>query len=626
MDNLKKFGATVKGGVEKVGGEVKHGFIDARDQAQLVTDHILHPHDSEFEDDEKLVQRYQRVLKQYVAGLKYSKRLLKNLLARYWPQLFKVNLRVARGFHNLVADIQFKGIDEYYAMWDEQQAYEVVPQLDPHQNFDVIAAVNDEHHAYETTIEKLAMLVDDEWSTAYSALLGRIDEVIGTYVKRARQLAKVWHRKRLQYDKVRRRIDKLGKQQGDLDDKQKLQLLELTLRMEQALAEFTAVNQRFKLTMPQLVELLDDFTDEITKRIIYQHVWLITQVRDELAVFAVHYGLGNDDALVPLYEQIIDDWHRQFTVAKDEIETIVNPTDDVLDKALDPKAVHWLNNVTKLLKRPWTFHPADGIFNDELEADPLELFVEYNDATTNRLLTYFPSKVVDRPHQGSIVDVELSPLPLPTSDVPPPLPPRTNRPLPPVPPALPPRPLTQTVPSLAAKDATPLPKPPAPRRTDLALSLESVALLADDNALEVLLVALSLALDDVVKTLGADQINRRLADVYNTHKNEITQCPIPEYSTALAIQYRPVADVNGAFKLTRLQLLFEQYAEVEGQPRTALHTFKGTHPGDLSFAQGDVLDVVLDLQLVASTYLTQGNWLLARKNGRMGFIPSTYID
>lgn len=66
--------------------------------------------------------------------------------------------------------------------------------------------------------------------------------------------------------------------------------------------------------------------------------------------------------------------------------------------------------------------------------------------------------------------------------------------------------------------------------------------------------------------------------------------------------------------------------------KVAIHDFSGIEPGDLSFKQGDKIEVLLDFQNIDTLYSSDGvNWVVGlsrvdENNYRIGFVPNTYIE
>lgn len=666
MDALKKVGAQVLLVGSQVGSHVVSGvetgyhgartgatklgdgLKDARDYGMVFTDNVLHHGDHEFVEDEAFIAKYKRALNDYGAGLKYVNRTCKRMANVYWPQLFKVNLRVARGFYNVVGDIQFKGIDEYYEMWDKAQPYQIIPEVDPHQHFDVVEAIQHEQELYQKTVEKLKLQVCDDWLLVLYGISTRIAEV-QKHLHRARKWCKLWYKKRMQYDKVRRRIDKLGKKQGELDDKEKLQLTELQTRLDHALAEFSKINNRVKSTLPHLVLFCDEFTLEVTNRVIFQQLLLFARVRDELLLFSVYFGLLADGE-VGTYEDAVHLWRIQFEDAKREVETIVEATDDVSADTLDLQATKMLHKLNKKVKnQKWTYKNPEGVFNVELEADPWDNFEEYYNPKLNRGDGHL-NKMIDRP-RTSVVEVQLEQpqtppdkeLPLPPASAPA-LPPRPN--VAPLPLVLTFAPLPQKIgavaydpdavspapPPLPPRNNAPPPRPPQRRLDSLSLIALSASIsLVELEALMALLAVLLVALEELLRNSTEDQLYRTLEATYNLQKNLITECPVPDFQVRPPVIAKPKWNADlaiGAVKLTRAQLMFANLASAKPvATKTAKYDFPGYEPGDLAMEQGQLLDVLVDLQATPAAFSTTGeNWMVARIGTRVGFIPSNYVE
>lgn len=90
-----------------------------------------------------------------------------------------------------------------------------------------------------------------------------------------------------------------------------------------------------------------------------------------------------------------------------------------------------------------------------------------------------------------------------------------------------------------------------------------------------------------------------------------------------------------AYELSLWQKFFDKLDKSASTERVAKYDFDGRHVGDLSFKQGDTIEIIFDFQRVDSLYLQDNhNWLIGIIRGddsantlscRIGLVPSNYL-
>ena len=88
------------------------------------------------------------------------------------------------------------------------------------------------------------------------------------------------------------------------------------------------------------------------------------------------------------------------------------------------------------------------------------------------------------------------------------------------------------------------------------------------------------------------------------------------------------------YKLNLIQSFFEKLnINTDNKVlKTAKYDFSGYEPGDLSFKQGDNIEILLDFQNIDTLYHSDElNWLIGvsridDESYRIGFVPNNYVE
>lgn len=615
-------------------------------------------HHREFNNDDELISHYEHDIKVAIKALKFLSSQINKLATSHWPRVFKTNLKVSSQFLQLIGEnsLHFDGIEKYYDEFDKIQAEEEIPSIHPKEKQFLIPSVFHELCNYVSSMEQLQdkIIKESEWHASSVKL--RVTEM-SKYLRDILKLIKKRNNKKNHYDKIHKKISKLMKKTTPLDEKEQKELNTLDIALKEASSIYTKLDDKLKAILPHALSFLDEFVDSIGKIVVCKQLDLYKEIDSTLKYFSIFHGFTNlkyrdeSDGLIQSYEAIVTQWESNMTPTRLQLESFItiihdkNP--DLLDESIDDelktkktekiwnKMTSKMNDKKHQIKAKDT---ANGIFNDYLEADPLESFLNYQNPNYNRSETYHPTKIVN----ASEVHLPVNNLPPP-----PPLPPRSNtsgmlKALPVVP---------------ASQVSTPLPPlpnrnnslPPTPRsnlkRSGSIDSFESVnssdssssSIISDYDSEILSTVASKVLLDNS----SPDVVNKHISKAYNSAKNDIKAAPItstdPIYNKINpneSLIFNKTSSIS--YKIDQYNKFFDKVLSlsnnvaVERRKVVAKYDFRGAEPGDLSFKKGDTLEILFDFQLVDTLYSRDNNnWMIglagSRTAPRIGFIPNNYF-
>lgn len=623
--------------------------------------------------DDELIEAFAHDVKQIVKAMKFLDKQAHRMASKYWPYFFKHTINTAGTLQQLLGEdsLTFDDIQLFYNEFDRLQLTSESVLVHPKERQLLIPSIQFELSNYMGTMEQLQARV------LYLALANAKQvkmrtEALTTHLKHVLKVIKARSKQKAKCDKLEWKTNRLAKRKTPLSDaeQKELTLLERKLSPEKAL--FENVNERLRKVIPECLLLVEEFVEELTKWIICNQNKVYEEIEMTLRYYAVFHGyvngigegseakeslrargsseskenVGSKESISSRdlshlksdksYQQIIDEWETSNTPARLNVEsfikTIYDKDPELLDKEVEDtdktlkisKAWTLMTlKVTEKLHKVKANDSHNGVFTDHTMADPLRSFTKYDDRSINVSETYHPYKILDYD--------EVHPV-LPQARTPPELPPRNDsRPIP-----LPVNsPASQVTPILGLGHSA---ASWASSKSESVLSISSAS--DTESESDTTTDVSSILLADVVTP---DRAEKQIIKLYNSAKNEITETPL---DTSLWVDldsyYRQRNVFDGkntiSYKLHELNNFFYKALEhasnvsdtQEKKVLVAKKSFEGVNPGDLSFAAGDKVEVVFDLQSVSLTYNNDGrNWFVGATgttpHRRVGFAPNTYF-
>lgn len=630
-DKSTSFGHTVKDKSTSLGHSVK----DKTSSFGLsVKDHAYRRHNYMADDD--LFDRVYHDLKQVQKALKYLSAQMDRFSKRYWPYVFKSMNRSAVGFLALIGEnsLEFKDIDQYYDAFDKLQESLELFAMHPKERQLTISTISFAITNFLLSLEQLRERVAEDSDDLAKLVILKNDEM-RQQVKFSMKSLKLRTKRKVQYLDLHRKTEKLMKKNTPLDEKEERELKSLEGKTQAAKGVFENINTRLKLTLPEILSLLEEYIDLITMVLINSHTETFRRIEDEVQDFVEFHGYHNtiakDDSKVSeAYQLIIDTWESAVTPSRLRIESFLTSIsdkhpekaeEDIGDQDKSSKFYKaWLLAAHKVTDKLHKLKPKDhvnGIFSLDVTADPLQSYLKYESSELNQSENYHPHKTLE------VTEVHV---PERNQGVPPPLPPRDD---------FHPIALSPVVGAISS------PKPSAwsdgNESNDHLDSDSELSLLSDksddeDSLLSTDMLAADITPDKSVQTLKA---------IYNGSKNDIRKAPIDCLKWANFSRDQSIFDDTNtiSYKLVELGKFFES-AITDSEPRigsrsgqewTAKHDFEGLEPGDLSCKEGDIIRVICDLQDYAlSNHELDDNWIVgatkAPEHRRIGFVPANILS
>lgn len=577
--------------------------------------------------DREMIDQCDHDLKQLSKGLQYSAKQTKRIATKYWPHVFLSSIKTTKVLLMLLGEnsLNFKGIDEYYEKFDHLQATEESFMVHPKERQFTIPSLQKELGNYLSTmtqtLERFKHL-----SEAHAERVKSKVEPLLLQIKHIRKAISAKNKQKAKCDKLQWKADKLAKKSLKTDkDLQEYDELERKLGIENDV--YHNLNTRLKIVLPESLSLLEEFVAHLTSWFICHQHQLYKEINTALIYFSTFYGFvsqvahtkGLPDELIQEYDKIIEEWEGQATPARLKAESfllvIYNKKPERLDEEIDDKehklavSKAWSSvskKVTTKLHKVSAVDKSIGIFGEHVVADPLVLFKKYQDPQMNKSEVYHPTRILKQK------DLKIEPQ---ATKPPPPLPPRDeNHRINLWQPQWMPSPSTFS--SVDLDDIS-----------DNVVDSSSVDLLSlkSDSESEIG----SLSSDLTRSEFGATE--RTLVAIYNSRKNDITRVPETHEIWLDALPGHEDGKNSATWELLKLQEYFERAvarAEEQGKKKLVVATgdFQGIKPGDLSFKEGDEVEVVFDLQSLGVSYNPEGkNWFVGSVGPRIGFAPNTHF-
>ncbi|CUM49196.1 unnamed protein product [Debaryomyces tyrocola] len=590
-------------------------------------------HHKQFNNDDELISHYKHDIKKAISALKFVDKQTRKLGSSHWPRLLKSNIKMGELFIKLIGadSLQFDGIEDYYSDFDKWQAEQEIPMIHPKERHLVILSVNKEMDHYMMSMEKLKIRVISEWEFHAKSVNIRVKEMVG-YLNDLLKLIKKRNSKKSNYDNIHKKINKIMKKTTPLDAKEQKQLNKLDEELKEASIVFNKLDEKLKSILPHALTFLDEFVENLTKLTLCKQLDAYEDIKHTLMHYATFHGFLDTESEdnIQTYEAITNQWETLITPTRLRIESFVSfiqeKKPELIDTEIDDKdktsKTHkmWNKVTSKVTNKTHNLKSTDhvnGIFNDYLTTDPLDSFRKFQDPMMNRSETYHPSKVIN------IDDVIVPNINAGNASAPPPLPPRSN---------------TTTM-------KNNLKAPVAPGKHHLKRipsndSMESIHSSSSESDDDEMTSVSSAASDVMLEKSSPEMVNKDLKKIYNSSKNKIKECPIPIVPRDYKAEHENSmfsADTSSVtYKLEQLNKFFDKIlnytdsTHIERKILQAKYNFAGVEPGDLSFKEGDQVEILFDFQAVDSLYNSSNdNWLVgmikSEQNCRIGFVPNNYF-
>lgn len=601
---------------------------------------LLHIHSAHAAHDD-LVAQLAKDIRSTIAALHFLAAQSERLAAAYWPRTFRLAARVVAQLAQLMGPdaLLFPDRDTLYAQFDVLLAHSEAVVVHPKERDLAVPSLQLELANFAGAVAHMGRRVVSQAEATAATTRTRVNAAVAQ-LKHIQRLLRHREKLRGEWAKYERKVAKLEKRTSPLSAAEQDDYDGLQTRLKVAGAAFEACNTRLTTVLPQSLLLVEEFVDTLAKWTLCRHADAVEEVVRTFEYFAVFHGYGNES-----YQEIMDAWEGAATGVRLQVESmfevIYNKNPDLIDTSVDADdhtlaAAKTWSKMTKPRDRSHKVKPQDlcnGVFNDYLMADPLVSYLKYNDPSLNQ---YKPYQL--RPISPQEVSVSA-----PEKKVPPPLPPRdeTHRLV-----LLSPNPqgahlpglLSPVVPYSGFLSPAAIASPFTPMsNVQLNLSSDSMESVVDSELLLVSDTEDSLvSLPELQTNFTMQRSERELVKLYNSAKNTITEAPV------LPLKYADMGDAfkndifghqnSASYKLRTLHAFFDKALEhSKNSPKKVLvakRLFEGAEPGDLSFKEGDEVEVLFDLQLVCTSYSNDGrNWFVGAtgEQQRVGFAPSTYF-
>lgn len=596
-----------------------------------------------YDKDDELINHLEHDIKQAAKGLAFVAKQGDRVAKTYWPRVFALTTALTKLLIHLLGEnaLHFKGIEEYYHDFDVLQTHEEGFQMHPKERQRYVASLNQELHAYLGLVDQLQNRITFLAQANAESVLLKVDKM-KVSLKHMMKLINSRNKRSDDCGRLDHKIDKLQKKGADLDEKERQKLEQHQSELRDAEAAFGAINEHVKTLGPEFLLLVEEFVDTLTALVAQNTRQLYSEITKGLQYYSDSFGLGIPaDTDESSYASITEEWEAAFTAPRLRIEsflsTLYEKNADRLDKDIDgvdsslklTKAINSISHKAKdKLHEVKAKDSRNGIFANYMMADTLVSFQKVNDPKANLSETYHPHRVLA--YEDVYVEEK-------QTIAPPPLPPRE---------------VSTTFLAVSLPSSTQLPSTPLMNQSARFLvdSFESVLYdeeqtTASDDELSVANTSQSdLLLAGVID--GEEALSGRAetntAKLYNNHKNDIIRAPVdfsawPQllaYKTELAHKSNSTSSL--LLKLIQLSAFFDKAVAVaalrlETKEAKAVRDFPGQQPGDLAISQGDIIEVLFDLQDVCTSYNPDGqNWVVGAtgpiESRRIGFVPNTVLE
>ncbi|CAH6722126.1 hypothetical protein CLIB1444_08S02454 [[Candida] jaroonii] len=602
-----------------------------------------------YDSDDELIKEYQEDIKRSIKALSFISKQIHIISNVVLPKLFKSHMKSVELFAKLIGAnaLQFKGIDDYYRDFDISQQQQEIPMIHPKESMFEIESLNEELYNYMVTIDKLTLGILNDWDLFYQENKLRIIEMKG-YLKDSLKLIFKRNQKQDQYETLYKKLDKIMKKTTPLDDKEQTKMNNLEKELREVKKIYEALDERTRTNLPHVFVNLEEFIDSISKILFFKQLDTYKSFYKTLSHFSEYYGFLSSEGTESDYQHIVDQWENSMTPVRLQIETFITIIHDknpeLLNEEIDDEdktsksAKMWNNLSRKMTDKSFKLKAKDhknGLFNGHLIVDQLDAFLEYNNPTANISETYLPTKPI-RKDEVMIPDIEVS------NVVAPPLPPRTNTAGALIAPPTPRIGLPVSLPG-SPMPSTPMSTNYSFERTQSITdidSVESASIRSDDDDSdfedkESMENLSSVATSRYVTDNAKEKMSRHLAKIYNSSKNQIKESPIHIDPNDLT-SFSPKGDAFDrtstiTHRLNEFDSFYHKVNFVESamnrKTLVAKHNFMGEQPGDLSFKEGDEIEIIFEFNPTKAS--SDGIWSIGviqnQGSSRIGMVPSNYF-
>lgn len=247
MNILKEGVHTVKDGTIGIG----HTLSDGYHNVALAKDKLFRSRPV-FDADDEIIGIFEADIKTSLAGLKYLLSQLNHLNRQYWPKLFRANQKIVDTYIKLIGanSLNFKDIDSYYQEFTRWQAEQLTPKVHPKERQFLIESVCRELANYSITMEQLRTTILEELVRFQADVVTPKVKAMMKYLKEILKLIKLRLRKKIDHEKIHKKIAKLMSKTLPLDEKETKELNSLDVLLKQAMGKYNKVNGKLKLILP----------------------------------------------------------------------------------------------------------------------------------------------------------------------------------------------------------------------------------------------------------------------------------------------------------------------------------------------------------------------------------------
>lgn len=590
--------------------------------------------------DDDLLSQFAKDIKTTESALNFYLAQCGRVASTYWPHVFKAATKAALLLVELMGEdaLHFDDIQKYYNQFDLLQAHSESFKVHPKERQLAVPSIQHELAHFHAMLVLLEERVVSEAQRHAQVTKAKV-QAIAPQLKHIRKILAKRDTQRGELAKIEKKIANLSRK-ASLDPKAHQDLDDLEFKQKVLSAAFNATNSRLKMVLPEQLLLIEEFVDALTKWNLCHHAQTLEEVFRTFEYFSVFHGFTSgleDGKLTQTYDAIKDQWEAQATKARLQVESmflvIYSKNPDLIDKEVDAgdsrlRATQaWSHMTEKAREKTHKVKAKDlqnGVFGDYMIADPLRSYLRYQDPALNKADTYL-EKLIDYSDVHIVTPARVSPPPLPPRD-------DSHRIL-----LLSPNPQHSHLSSPMSPDVcstqefgtTPLSSLRHNASSDSVSSLQSEISLSSAEAESATTQSLELS------NFSLQRSERELIKLYNSAKNDIVEAPVlpSKYADLEHLHLDIFASPNSiSYKLNELNSFFSKaLSHSEHSEKvflTAKKGFEGIEPGDLSFEAGETVEVIFDLQLVSTSYSSDGrNWFVGAvgEHRRVGFAPSTYF-
>lgn len=553
---------------------------------------------------------YKHEIKGTIKALKFIDKRTKTISKSYWNKLLDTNIKCAELFAHAMGahSLEFKGIEDYYKDFDEWQSEKEEVLIHPKERAVFIKGVDMEVSDYVLLLQRLKIAINFKWEFSTQIVHSKIQEAVSV-LKDMLKVIKTRTKVKHEYDFKCLKVESLSKKKdGDL--KKEEQFSEHKEETSALQAKLFMLDDKIKTTFPHLWALVEEFVENLTKLILCQQLDIFNEVRLPLSEYSKYYGLleRDDGDGVNEYNNILSSWENNSGQADKKIRNILSNLNHDKHTEFDTRDEHPKEDTKEDLKKHFNFDKFvskanyklhsksmnlkpkydDGVFSRHLTTDTLDAFNEFND----------PTKFVDedvsrfKPHQKPVV---------------------INK---------------ADLANIYHRDSL----------LSISSNADSKSQASQESDDDISSISSSVSSINM-NELSLDSDPNDLSLLYNSAKNDIKSCPVPQFLTH---QHNAYSDGNqvlarlATYKLSLINDYFDtllRLIDMYGDNNTVLKAkseFKGEKPGDLSFHKGDNITVLPLPNSPNKDVLNLPSWVIGtvmtKHGNRTGFVPRNCLE